>query len=106
MPTRKCAYPPTHSSPNVPQDGYTLERVDVYGLVDGVHETVVISSAECYVARNDNPSFSASPPLLSIPSTNARRKLARNHLERSRMLSGMPWALQGRTRYDQRDVQG
>ncbi len=40
------------------QDGYTLERVDVYGLIDGVHETVVIPGAECYVGRNDNPSFS------------------------------------------------
>ena len=48
-----------------PQDGYTLERVDVYGLVDGVRETVVISNAECYVARNSNPSFSASPGALS-----------------------------------------
>ena len=58
----------THTSPvRAPQDGYTLERVDVYGLVDGdgAHETVVISSAECYVARNDNPSFSASPAALS-----------------------------------------
>ncbi len=42
------------------QDGYTLERVNVYGLIDGVHETVVISGAECYVGRNDNPSFSQS----------------------------------------------
>ena len=41
------------------QDGYTLERVDVYGLIDGVHETVVIPGAECYVGRNDNPSFSS-----------------------------------------------
>jgi cation transport protein ChaC len=41
------------------QDGYTLERVDVYGLIDGVNETVVIPGAECYVGRNDNPSFSS-----------------------------------------------
>ena len=41
------------------QDGYTLERVDVYGLIDGVHETVVIPGVECYVGRNDNPSFSS-----------------------------------------------
>jgi len=40
------------------QDGYTLERVDIYGLIDGVHETVVIPGAECYVGRKDNPSFS------------------------------------------------
>jgi cation transport protein ChaC len=45
------------------KDGYTLERVDVYGLVDGVHETVVIPGAECYVGRNDNPSFIGSEPL-------------------------------------------
>jgi len=43
-----------------PQDGYTLERVDVYGLIDDAHETVVISSAECYVAQSDNPSFGVS----------------------------------------------
>jgi hypothetical protein len=49
------------------QDGYTLERVDVYGLIDGVHETVVIPGAECYVGRNDNPSFSSCAPFLSIP---------------------------------------
>ena len=48
------------------QDGYTLERVDIYGLIDGVHETVVIPGAECYVGRNDNPSFS-SCRLFSIP---------------------------------------
>jgi len=50
------------------KDGYTLERVDVYGLVhDGDHdeprEAVVISGVECYVARNDNPSFVGSEPL-------------------------------------------
>lgn len=45
------------------KDGYTLERVDVYGLIDGVHETVVIPGAECYVGRNDNPSFIGSEPL-------------------------------------------
>jgi hypothetical protein len=49
----------THSLTHV-QDGYTLERVNVYGLIDGVHETVVIPGAECYVGRNDNPSFSQS----------------------------------------------
>ena len=92
-PTRECArshfsstHSLTHTSPLAPQDGYTLERVDVYGLVDGdgdgAHETVVISSAECYVARNDNPSFSASrhstpPPFLSslFPRLNARRQV-------------------------------
>ncbi len=48
------------------QDGYTLESVDIYGLIDGVHETVVIPGAECYVGRNDNPSFSSCGSL-SIP---------------------------------------
>ena len=48
------------------QDGYTLERVDVYGLVDGVHETVVIPGAECYVGRNDNPSFSPCGSFFSL----------------------------------------
>jgi hypothetical protein len=48
------------------QDGYTLERVDVYGLVDGVHETVLIPGAECYVGRKDNPSFSQCGLLLSL----------------------------------------
>jgi len=46
------------------KDGYTLERVDVYGLVDGAREAVVIlPGAECYVAQNDNPSFIGSEPL-------------------------------------------
>ncbi|KAF8502871.1 ChaC-like protein-domain-containing protein [Russula emetica] len=48
------------------KDGYTLERVDVYGLIDGVHETVVIPGAECYVGRNDNPSFIGSEPLSEL----------------------------------------
>ncbi|KAH9992497.1 ChaC-like protein [Russula compacta] len=51
------------------KDGYTLERVDVYGLVDGVHETVVIPGVECYVARNDNPSFIGSEPLGALAYT-------------------------------------
>lgn len=52
------------------QDGYTLERVDVYGLIDGVHETMVIPGAECYVGRNDNPSFSpCNFFLFSIPTS-------------------------------------
>ncbi|KAH9990495.1 ChaC-like protein [Russula vinacea] len=51
------------------KDGYTLERVDVYGLVDGVHETVVIPGAECYVGRSDNPSFIGSEPLGVLTNT-------------------------------------
>ena len=69
---------PTHSLTHslvatAPQDGYTLERVDVYGLVDGAHETVVISSAECYVARSDNPSFSVSTRLFLFLDLDSRR---------------------------------
>jgi hypothetical protein len=65
------------------QDGYTLERVDVYGLVDddGTREAIVIPGAECYIGRNDNPSFSCvlclsllslslSFSLTSLPSLN------------------------------------
>jgi hypothetical protein len=59
------------------QDGYTLERVDVYGLVDGVHETVVIPGAECYVGRSDNPSFSSCGLLFSIPFSWASTKAFR-----------------------------
>jgi len=51
------------------KDGYTLERVDVYGLVDGVHETVVIPGAECYVGRNDNPSFARGETLRALTDT-------------------------------------
>jgi hypothetical protein len=80
------------------QDGYTLERVDVYGLIDGVHETVVIPGAECYVGRNDNPSFSSCG--LSLPHIYQRftflpKKILADQLVRSRsanfrMLSGVP----------------
>ncbi|KAI0297521.1 ChaC-like protein [Multifurca ochricompacta] len=50
------------------KDGYTLERVDVYGLVDG-QETIVMPGAECYVGRNDNPSFIGSEPLEALADT-------------------------------------
>jgi hypothetical protein len=60
----------------VPQDGYTLERVDVYGLVDGrhEHEMVVVQGAECYVGRNDNPSFSACTTPFLLPKGSTKRK--------------------------------
>ncbi|KAI0286417.1 ChaC-like protein [Russula brevipes] len=51
------------------KDGYTLERVDVYGLVDGAHDAVVIPGAECYVGRNDNPSFIGSEPFGALTDT-------------------------------------
>ncbi|OBZ70490.1 Glutathione-specific gamma-glutamylcyclotransferase [Grifola frondosa] len=44
------------------KDGYTLEELDVYGLVGG-REKVVIHRAFCYVGRNDNPSFIGSEPI-------------------------------------------
>jgi hypothetical protein len=91
------------------QDGYTLERVDVYGLIDGVHETVVIPGAECYVGRNDNPSFSSCRSfhlfhlyrrftflpskffLVCLKTLNASRlQLVRSRSARFRILSGVP----------------
>jgi hypothetical protein len=96
----------THSSRSSPfQDGYTLERVDVYGLIDGVHEIVVIPGAECYVGRNDNPSFSScglfsiprlpafhmfSPPPFPKFVSGRRLQLVRSHLANFRILSGVP----------------
>ncbi|KAJ3550011.1 hypothetical protein NM688_g5116 [Phlebia brevispora] len=44
------------------KDGYTLEELDIYGLIDG-QEVVVIHKAFCYVGRNDNPSFIGSEPI-------------------------------------------
>ncbi|CCM04844.1 uncharacterized protein FIBRA_07037 [Fibroporia radiculosa] len=44
------------------KDGYTLEELNVWGIVDGV-EQVVIHNAFCYVGRNDNPSFIGSEPI-------------------------------------------
>ena len=45
------------------QDGYTLERVDVHGSGGGEAAAavtpVLVRGAECYVGRNDNPSFGA-----------------------------------------------
>ncbi|KIY50060.1 ChaC-like protein [Fistulina hepatica ATCC 64428] len=42
------------------QDGYTLETVDIYGIVDG-REQVIIHN--CYVGRADNPSFVGGEPI-------------------------------------------
>ncbi|KAJ3566705.1 hypothetical protein NP233_g6829 [Leucocoprinus birnbaumii] len=44
------------------EDGYTMETLDIYGIVDG-QEQVIIHNAFCYVGRNDNPSFIGSEPL-------------------------------------------
>ncbi|KAI9001346.1 ChaC-like protein [Trametes punicea] len=44
------------------KDGYTLEEIDIYGLVNG-QETVIIPKAYCYVGRPDNPSFIGSEPI-------------------------------------------
>jgi len=44
------------------KDGYTLETLDIYGIVDG-HEKVNIAGAFCYIGRTDNPSFIGSEPL-------------------------------------------
>jgi len=44
------------------KDGYTMESLDIYGIVDG-REEVIIHNAFCYVGRNDNPSFIGSEPL-------------------------------------------
>ncbi|KAH9855622.1 ChaC-like protein [Lenzites betulinus] len=44
------------------KDGYTLEKLNVYGLVEG-HERVLIDNAYCYVGRPDNPSFIGSEPI-------------------------------------------
>ncbi|KAL0950525.1 hypothetical protein HGRIS_007333 [Hohenbuehelia grisea] len=41
-------------------DGYTMEVIDVWGVVDGKEKVIVPG---CYVGRNDNPSFLGSEPL-------------------------------------------
>jgi len=53
------------------QDGYTLERVDVHGPApSGDAATVVlVRGAECYVGRNDNPSFVGSESLEELADT-------------------------------------
>ncbi|KAH8101460.1 ChaC-like protein [Cristinia sonorae] len=47
------------------KDGYTLEELDVYGVVEG-KEVVLRHNAYCYVGRNDNPSFIGSEPIDSL----------------------------------------
>ncbi|KAI0262454.1 ChaC-like protein, partial [Gloeopeniophorella convolvens] len=51
------------------QDGYTLERVDVYAhTLDGI-EHVAVPRAERYVRRSDNPSFIDAEPLDALTRT-------------------------------------
>ncbi|KIK51966.1 hypothetical protein GYMLUDRAFT_100912 [Collybiopsis luxurians FD-317 M1] len=45
------------------KDGYTLEKVDVWGVDSNGEEKVVQHGVRCYVGRNDNPSFIGSEPL-------------------------------------------
>jgi cation transport protein ChaC len=59
------------------KDGYTLERVDVHGPALHVGEKeghdaasmVLVRGAECYVGRNDNPSFVGSETLEGLADT-------------------------------------
>ncbi|KAI9453656.1 ChaC-like protein [Lactarius psammicola] len=57
------------------KDGYTLERVDVHGLLGASEEgheaaaVVLVRGAECYVGRNDNPSFVGSESLEELADT-------------------------------------
>ncbi|PVF97548.1 ChaC-like protein [Serendipita vermifera] len=43
------------------KDGYTIHKVDVYGIKDGT-EFVAVSQATVYVGKADNPSFVGSEP--------------------------------------------
>ncbi|KAF8178873.1 ChaC-like protein [Mycena galopus ATCC 62051] len=47
------------------KDGYTMESMPIYGIVDGA-ETTIIQHAYCYVGRKDNPSFIGSEPLPAL----------------------------------------
>jgi len=44
------------------KDGYTMEELDIYGIIDG-QESVIVHKAYCYVGKPDNPSFIGSEPL-------------------------------------------
>jgi len=50
------------------KDGYTLERVDVHGGSEAA-PSVLVHGAECYVGRNDNPSFVGSESLEELADT-------------------------------------
>ncbi|KAF8990288.1 ChaC-like protein-domain-containing protein [Cyathus striatus] len=43
------------------KDGYTMETLDIHGIDDKRHEKIIIHN--CYVGRNDNPSFVGAEPL-------------------------------------------
>ncbi|KAF8599257.1 ChaC-like protein [Ceratobasidium sp. AG-I] len=49
------------------KDGYSVEKVDVWGVVDGF-EKIVVPNATCYVGRSDNPSFVGSEPIPELAS--------------------------------------
>jgi len=51
------------------KDGYTLERVDVHGPDGEEGHSVLVRGAECYVGRNDNPSFVGSESLEELADT-------------------------------------
>ncbi|EIW77986.1 ChaC-like protein [Coniophora puteana RWD-64-598 SS2] len=44
------------------KNGYTLETMDIYDIVDG-EARIVIHNCHCYVGRPDNPAFTGSEPL-------------------------------------------
>ncbi|KZT65983.1 ChaC-like protein [Daedalea quercina L-15889] len=44
------------------KDGYSLEQLDIWGIVDG-REQVVFHNAFCYVGHNTNASFIGSEPI-------------------------------------------
>ncbi|KAL9715592.1 hypothetical protein Ac2012v2_000034 [Leucoagaricus gongylophorus] len=45
------------------KDGYTMETLDIYGIVDGRERVIIHNAFQCYVGLNDNPSFIGSEPL-------------------------------------------
>ncbi|QRW19666.1 cation transporter ChaC [Rhizoctonia solani] len=44
------------------KNGYTVQHLDVWGIVDGV-EKIIVPNATCYVGRSDNPAFVGSEPV-------------------------------------------
>ncbi|KIJ14848.1 hypothetical protein PAXINDRAFT_163240 [Paxillus involutus ATCC 200175] len=45
---------------SLPQDGYTLETLDIYTIENGTEKVIIHN---CYVGRPDNPSFLGSEPI-------------------------------------------
>ncbi|KAF8187591.1 ChaC-like protein [Mycena galopus ATCC 62051] len=48
------------------KDGYTMESMPIYGIVDGAETTIIQHASPCYVGRKDNPSFIGSEPLPAL----------------------------------------